>query len=1088
MKKTIPISSHEASQPASFTAGKSSEAGFQDNRPEASVLQRQIQTIQQRPSPSETSDSENTEALPDAVSPGGLPLQLKTGIETLSGFSMDDVKVHYNSSKPAQLQALAYAQGTDIHVASGQEKHLPHEAWHVVQQKQGRVRPTLHLKSQTPVNDDAGLEAEADRMGAMALQLMPENNVRQSRRNYASVSGNVHQLVAPGGIEHIRNSCYIAAIINAIVSSNGLRNLINPRTHPQQQNSPAANLQNLLFRAVNSVDTTQLVSADWVRGIMTAMEQAGVIQDTAAQDVNLVLYGLMRVLHPMMMGQDGDQANAGYAGIFEWWGNNTIPEVLESAEGEQNEQAPFDPTNPATIIQIRAAIVNQTEAPMSFQLNLPDNIGVTYHLRSAIHRDVGSYEQAHYVSYMNRAQPNAQAEWHESDDLGARVRPVPNNNLRSVPVNPALLDDMQNDLTKLGVDKDKVKEHKSYRQLANRPNTNVLNQGVMLIYEREGINLDAGPDGGLQTAQNDLAHPLNGNHFMEEYLRMLCRHSQELSWRQKSSLLEMLKNRKGFEDEKKKLGGEIQTQSQSGISDVLSNLFFEPVMHGAHVEQRRVGFEGAATVLGLVVNGQVVPMQVPSASADSDKKGMKDNTEAKPIALSDLKTEDLNKKVKEYQELAMKADTKKNSLRNRVNTDEIAVDSSQLNALFNIDPDVQNARKANPIDQFRQVLLSNQSGRSRPDENNEEDKYPNEASILKRQRILAGHYFGTDSDVHEFSKLKAHLTEDATMGHSEQLLLTTQLWQSVVNRLIQTYRQALHADFSSAKIEKSGGDNKMEEDEKESTASVKRSVAIPRVPVQEVTLLLNRSPCADCAEYLSLELIHFWTRLAEGMDMAMDWDTARLVFSDAFHFRIVYTSAYEPNKNASEPVLILPDVIAALQRVGWDLISVAPLDSTGRLGGADKGSIKVEQVDETMLQKLMEIQEQQDAADEFIPDKDIDINDLPADSIALTRPRRQITGQKRKSYAEEQEQENESDVGVENNSDDQQSSPPRKRVKLTRAPARPRGRVRGDSAAPQNQPPPLTRGRPRGRPRGGRNTRGRGRGRGNNPVPDSDSD
>jgi hypothetical protein len=52
---------------------------------------------------------------------------------------MDDVKVHSNSDKPAKINAHAYAQGTDIHPASGQEKHLPHEAWHVVQQKQGRV-------------------------------------------------------------------------------------------------------------------------------------------------------------------------------------------------------------------------------------------------------------------------------------------------------------------------------------------------------------------------------------------------------------------------------------------------------------------------------------------------------------------------------------------------------------------------------------------------------------------------------------------------------------------------------------------------------------------------------------------------------------------------------------------------------------------------------------------------------------------------------------------------------------------------------------------------------------------------------------
>lgn len=100
----------------------------------------------------------------------GLPNQLKAGIESLSGISMDHVKVHYNSSQPAQLNAHAYAQGSEIHLAPGQEKHLPHEAWHVVQQAQGRVKPTVQMKAGVPVNDDAGLEKEADRMGAKAMQ------------------------------------------------------------------------------------------------------------------------------------------------------------------------------------------------------------------------------------------------------------------------------------------------------------------------------------------------------------------------------------------------------------------------------------------------------------------------------------------------------------------------------------------------------------------------------------------------------------------------------------------------------------------------------------------------------------------------------------------------------------------------------------------------------------------------------------------------------------------------------------------------------------------------------------------------------
>lgn len=100
----------------------------------------------------------------------GLPNQLKAGIESLSGMSMDNVKVHYNSDKPAQLNAHAYAQGTDIHIAPGQEQHLPHEAWHVVQQAQGRVQPTMQMKAGISVNNDPGLESEADMMGARAMQ------------------------------------------------------------------------------------------------------------------------------------------------------------------------------------------------------------------------------------------------------------------------------------------------------------------------------------------------------------------------------------------------------------------------------------------------------------------------------------------------------------------------------------------------------------------------------------------------------------------------------------------------------------------------------------------------------------------------------------------------------------------------------------------------------------------------------------------------------------------------------------------------------------------------------------------------------
>jgi hypothetical protein len=107
--------------------------------------------------------------LSERMNATGLPDGLKAGIEKLSGFSLDQVRVRYNSARPAALQAHAFTQGSEIHVAPGQERHLAHEAWHVVQQAQGRVRPTAQLAGGVPLNDDAGLEREADLMGSRAL-------------------------------------------------------------------------------------------------------------------------------------------------------------------------------------------------------------------------------------------------------------------------------------------------------------------------------------------------------------------------------------------------------------------------------------------------------------------------------------------------------------------------------------------------------------------------------------------------------------------------------------------------------------------------------------------------------------------------------------------------------------------------------------------------------------------------------------------------------------------------------------------------------------------------------------------------------
>ena len=163
-------------QPSAGSSSPAAEAGPLQLTP---ATDRQPEAAHAPAPPRTRSTPPNTTGLPDG---------LKSGIEALSGISMDGVNVDYNSPQPAQLNALAYAQGRDIHVAPGQERHLPHEAWHVVQQAQGRVKPTMQLKDGVPVNDDEGLEHEADVMGAKAFQMTRGTPLVTSLKSPASTS------------------------------------------------------------------------------------------------------------------------------------------------------------------------------------------------------------------------------------------------------------------------------------------------------------------------------------------------------------------------------------------------------------------------------------------------------------------------------------------------------------------------------------------------------------------------------------------------------------------------------------------------------------------------------------------------------------------------------------------------------------------------------------------------------------------------------------------------------------------------------------------------------------------------------------
>ncbi|MFC0139675.1 DUF4157 domain-containing protein [Erwinia mallotivora] len=128
---------------------------------------------------SATLEDNRTETVQRQPNKTGLPDNLKSGMENISGMSLDHVRVHYNSAKPATVQAHAYAQGSDIHLASGQEKHLPHELGHVVQQAQGRVSATTSVAGMA-VNDSPALEHEADVLGGRAVQLKEIDSNREN--------------------------------------------------------------------------------------------------------------------------------------------------------------------------------------------------------------------------------------------------------------------------------------------------------------------------------------------------------------------------------------------------------------------------------------------------------------------------------------------------------------------------------------------------------------------------------------------------------------------------------------------------------------------------------------------------------------------------------------------------------------------------------------------------------------------------------------------------------------------------------------------------------------------------------------------
>lgn len=220
----------------------------------------------------------------------GLPDKLKSGIESLSGLSLDHVRVHYNSSQPAQLHAHAYAQGNDIHIAPGQEKHLPHEAWHVVQQAQGRVKPNLQMKSGVPVNDDSELEAEADVMGAKALQMPPSSILQQRSTNSPThIVQRQYASDAEVGVENLykpRYSSFLGSYIK----------ILGPEKHSLQRIQELSTSDIWLYDFTdNSYQSTQRAAHVYIRDIQISDDTSDLKQNISIEKEAEALIGTTMV-------------------------------------------------------------------------------------------------------------------------------------------------------------------------------------------------------------------------------------------------------------------------------------------------------------------------------------------------------------------------------------------------------------------------------------------------------------------------------------------------------------------------------------------------------------------------------------------------------------------------------------------------------------------------------------------------------------------------------------------------------------------------------------------------------------------------
>ena len=154
--------------------------------------------------------------------PTKLPEDVKKKMEASFQADFSEVNIYPESQSAKDVGALAYTQGENVHFSPGQFKPdtnsgqelIGHEITHVVQQRQGRVQPTSEVAGM-PLNDNNGLESEADSLGKKAAQFsLPDNQktVESTSSTTATLQnkGDVVQLALPAALAALGAAEWVA--------------------------------------------------------------------------------------------------------------------------------------------------------------------------------------------------------------------------------------------------------------------------------------------------------------------------------------------------------------------------------------------------------------------------------------------------------------------------------------------------------------------------------------------------------------------------------------------------------------------------------------------------------------------------------------------------------------------------------------------------------------------------------------------------------------------------------------------------------------------------------------------------------------